>query len=325
MALRALGCATVAALLAPRAGPARAADEPWPARPIRVVVPNPPGGSIDGVLRGIGPRVARDLGQPIVIDNRGGASGAIGAALVKDSAPDGYTLLAASTSTNVLTPRVIPNAQYDGVADFVPIVNLAYTMKMVVVNPALPVHTLGEFIAYARARPGQIDYASTGKGSSSQIDAEMFCERAGIRLREIPYRGPSQATLALVAGEVQVSFNSVTAGIGAVRGGQVRPLAVIAKARTPLLPDVPTVAEAGLPDLEIRTWIGLVAPKGTPPAVVATLNRAFNAALADPATLAWMADQAWEPIGGSPESFARTLADDDARFAAEIRKLGLRD
>ncbi len=153
----------------------------------------------------------------------------------------------------------------------------------------------------------------------------MFCERTGIRLREIPYRSPSQATLAIASGEVQVSFNSVTAGVGAVRSGQVRALAVIAKARTPLLPDVPTVAEAGLPDLEIRTWIGLVAPKGTPPAIVATLNRVINAALADPATLAWMAGQAWEPVGGSPASFARTLADDDARFAAEIRKLGLRE
>jgi tripartite-type tricarboxylate transporter receptor subunit TctC len=194
---------------------------------------------------------------------------------------------------------------------------------MIVVHPSVPATTLAGLVAYASAHPGALNYGSTGVGSSTQLDAEMFAERAGIRITHIPIRGPQQVNAALIAGDIQVSLSSITSSIGPVRAGQARALAVIGNERSPLLPDVPTIAEAGLPGLEIRTWIGVVAPLRTPPAVIARLNAEFNTALADPALRQWMELQGWEPIGGSSADFARTLAADNARWAAEIRKLGL--
>lgn len=316
--LLALACYLAAAV------PGVQAQDAYPRRPVRVIVPNAAGGSIDQVLRAIAERIEPVFGQPFVIDNRSGASGAIGAELAKAAPPDGYTLLAGSTSTNTITPNAQSGARYDGVRDFLPVINIAYTTKMVSVNPSVPAHTLRELIAYARAHPGVLNYISTGVGSSSQLDSEMFAERAGIRITHVPYRSPAAGIMALVAGDVQLSLSSITTTIGAVRAGTVRALAVIADCRSPLLPDVPTIAEAGMPDLDIRTWIGLVAPLGTPPAVISRLNTEINAALAEPAMRHWMAQQGWEPIGGSSAAFAQTLASDNAKWAAEIRKLGLR-
>jgi tripartite-type tricarboxylate transporter receptor subunit TctC len=315
-----VGAATVFA-----ACTAMAADIAYPQRPIHIVVPNAAGGSIDVVTRAIAQRIAPALGQPIVIDNRDGASGIVGALLVKAATPDGYTLLAASTSTNTLVAHTQAHAPFDGVGDFTPIVNIAYTTKMIIVNPALPVKTLRELIDYVRIRPGELNYSSTGIGSSSQLDTEMFCDRAHVRLTHVPYRTATQADAAVAANEVQVSLGSITAGIGFVRAGRARALAVIAQQRSPLLPDVPTIAEAGLPNLDIRTWIGLSAPKGTPAAVVEQLNAEINRVLADPALHEWMEQRGLEVIGGSSADFARTIAADDAKWSAEIRKLGLGD
>ena len=310
-------------LLAVRA--ASAADIAYPQRPIHIVVPNGAGGSIDLVIRAVAQRVAPIVGQPIVIDNRDGASGTIGAILVKNAAPDGYILLASSTSTNTLVTHTLPHPAFDGVRDFLPIINIAYTTKMVAVNPSVPAKTLGQLIDYARAHPGELNYSSTGIGSSSQLDTEMFCDRARIQLVHVPYRTAYQAAQALATDDVQVSLGSITASIGFVRSGQARALAVIAEQRSPLLPDVPTVAEAGLPNLEIRTWIGLSAPRGTPATVIERLNTEINRVLADPALRQLMEQQGWEVIGGSSADFARTLATDDAKWAAEIHKLGLGD
>ena len=302
-----------------------AADTAYPQRPIHIVVPNAAGGSIDLVLRAIAQRIGPALGQAIVVDNRDGASGIVGALLVKSAAADGYTLLASSTSTNTLVAHTQTPAPFDGVRDFAPIVNIAYTTKMIIVNPALPVKTLNELIHYARLHPGELNYSSTGVGSSSQLDTEMFCERAQMQLTHVPYRAATQAAEAVATNEVQVSLGSVTAGIGLVRGGQARALAIISRQRSPLLPDVPTVAEAGLPNLDIRTWIGLSAPKGTPARVIEQLNAEINRALANPALHQWMEQRGFESIGGSSADFARTLAADDAKWSAEIRKLGLGD
>jgi tripartite-type tricarboxylate transporter receptor subunit TctC len=297
----------------------------YPQRPIHVVVPNAAGGSIDLVTRAVAQRISDELGQPIVIDNRDGASGIVGALLVKAAAPDGYTLLASSTSTNTLVTHTHTPPPFDGVRDFAPIVNIAYTTKMIIVNSALPVKTLAELIDYLRLRPGELNYSSTGIGSSSQLDTEMFCDRAHVQLTHVPYRTATQAAAAVAANEVQVSLGSITAGISFVRAGQARALAVIAQQRSPLLPDVPTIAEAGLPNLEIRTWIGLSGPKGTPAAVVGRLNSEINRVLADPAMHKWMEQRGLEAIGGSSADFARTVATDDAKWAAEIHKLGLDD
>jgi tripartite-type tricarboxylate transporter receptor subunit TctC len=300
-----------------------AGTDTYPQHPIHIVVPNGPGGSIDQVVRAVSERMAATLGEPFVIDNREGASGTIGALAVKAAAPDGYVLLASSTSTNTLTPHVQAHAGFNGVQDFTSIVNLAYTTKLVVVSATVPAHTLAELVDYARKHPGELNYGSTGIGSSAQLDAEMFCDLAGIHLTHIPYRNVNQAALALGANDVQVSLSSITALIAQIKSGRARALAVIADQRSPLLPDVPTVAEAGMPKLAIHTWIGLSAPAGTPAPIVERLNAAANHALAEPDLRKWMEEQGWEVVGGTSASFARTVAADDAKWAAQIRKLGL--
>ena len=317
----AFACASAAWLL----GSAGARADGYPVRPIRIMVPNGAGGSIDLVARAIADRIETDLGQPVIVENRAGASGAIGAEIVFNAAPDGYYLLASSTSTNNIVPHVQKSARYDGVRGFEPIVNIAYTTKMVVVHPSLRVSTLRELIDYARARPGELNYSSTGVGSSTQLDAEMFSALAGITMVNVPYRTPGQQNAAVVANEVQVCLGSITQLQGSVQSGRLRALAVIARQRSPLLPDVPTVAEAGMPDLDIRTWIGLSAPAGTRPDVINVLNRVVNKALADPALRAWLAGQGMEPVGGSAAEFRATIVADDLKWKREIDRLGIRE
>ncbi|MEO8849961.1 MAG: tripartite tricarboxylate transporter substrate binding protein [Casimicrobiaceae bacterium] len=304
---------------------AAAAGDAYPSRSIRIIVPNGAGGAIDLMTREIAAHLERSLGQPVVIENRAGASGVIGAEFVRASAPDGYTLLASSSSTNVIVPHVQAAMRYDGVRDFAPIVNIAWTTKMIVVHPSLPVHTLRELVSYAKAHRGELNYASTGPGSSAQLDNEMFSELAGIKMVEIPYRTISEQTAAVLGNHVQVNINSVTTAGGAVREGRLRALAVISPQRSPLLPDVPTMIEAGYPGLEVRTWSGLSAPRGTPPAVIALLNAAVNKALADPALVAWMSANGYEPIGGSAAAFLAQLEHDDAIFRREVARLRIRE
>ncbi len=319
------GLATLAAgaWLAVATGAACADD--YPSRPVRIVVPNGAGGSVDLVTRAIAARLESELGQPFIVENRTGASGAIGADVVRAAAADGYVLLAASSATNTIVPHAQAGVHYDGVRDFEPIVNLALTTKMIVVHPSLRVHTVSELIAYAKARPGVLNYSSTGIGSSTHLDAEMFAALAGIRIVNVPYRTPGQQNAAVVANDVQFVIGSITSAIGSVRAGRLRALAVVGQQRSPLLPDVPTIAEAGMPELEIRTWIGLAAPARTPPSVIALLDRAANKALADPVLRMWMYDQGLEPIGGSAESFRDTLVHDDAKWKREIERLGIRE
>ncbi|MEP7061861.1 MAG: tripartite tricarboxylate transporter substrate binding protein [Betaproteobacteria bacterium] len=302
-----------------------ACAEDYPARTVRIMVPNGAGGSVDLVARAVATRLETELGQAFIVENRTGAAGAIGAEIVRAAAADGYYLLAASSATNTIIPHTQASVRYDGVRDFAPIANLAWTTKMIIVHPSLPVHTVAELVLYAKARPGVLNYSSTGVGSSTHLDAEMFATRAGIQLVNVPYRTPAQQNAAVVANEVQLNIGSITSAIGSVRAGRVRALAVIAAQRSPLLPDVPTIAEAGMPDLEIRTWVGLAAPANTPALVIATLNRAVNIALADPVLRMWMYDQGLEPIGGSAESFRETLERDDAKWKRESERLGMRE
>ena len=296
----------------------------YPSRPITIMVPNGAGGSIDLVMRAIAERLEVRFGQPVVVENRAGASGVIGAGIVRAARADGYLLLASSSSTNTIVPHVQAAVPYDGVRDFDPIVNIALTTKLIIVNPSLPVATLRQLIDYAKARPGVLNYSSTGIGSSSQLDAEVFSSLAGIRMVNIPYRTTGEQHQAVVANVAQVNIGNMTAALGSVRAGRVRALAVVASKRSALLPELPTAAEAGLPGLDIRTWIGLSAPAGTPAAVIDILNRAVNDALADRVLRNWMEDQGMEPIGGSSESFRATLVRDDARWKQQIERLGIR-
>jgi len=321
----AFAAAITASCIAFGAASAAPPGDAYPSRPIRIMVPDGAGGSIDLVTREIAARLQTELGQPVIIENRAGAGGAIGAEIARAAAPDGYYLLASSSATNTIVPHVQSTARYDGVRDFEPIANIAWTTKVFVVNPALPVHTLREFIDYAKARPGVLNYASTGAGSSAQLDNEMFCALAGVRVAEIPYRTIGEQTAAVMANHVQVNINSITQTLGAVRDGRLRALAVISLQRSPLMPDVPTMAEAGLPSYDFRTWTGLSAPLHTPAPVIAKLNAAVNKALEDPVLLDWLRERGFEPIGGSAESFRATLVSDDTRWKREVERLGIRE
>jgi len=311
-------------LLAGAAWPlAGAASVPWPKAPLRIVVPQAAGGTADVLARMLGERLQARLGVAVIVDNRPGANGLIGTEAVKRAAPDGYTLLLASTATHAMAPHVSLSSTFDPVRDFASVVNVAWQTKVAIANPAAPATTLREFIAYARARPGQLNYASTGVGSASHVDTELLAAATGIKLVHIPYRSSGFSVAALVTGEVQLLLASVTAAIGAIQAGQARALAVLSERRTMLLPQVPTIGEAGVAAPDVRTWLGLVAPAETSPAIVASLNRTIETELADPALVAWLEQQGLEPIGGTPEAFAATIRSDVERWGAIVRRLGV--
>jgi tripartite-type tricarboxylate transporter receptor subunit TctC len=299
-------------------------DAAYPVRSIRVIVPAAPGGTVDSLARMLGERLGASFGAPVVVDNRPGANGIIGNELAKRAPPDGYTLLAATTATHVMTPHVVAGLAYDALQDFVPIINLAYQTKVVLASSALGVATLAELVALARSRPGQLNYGSTGVGSSSHLDTEQLAALTGIELVHVPYRGSPQTIAAISANEVQVLLASVTAAQPAIASGRARALAVMADRRTPLLPDVPTFAETGLPHLDVQTWIGFLAPAGTPPRIVADLNQALNRMLRSPDVRAWMEKQGLEPIGGSPAAFGSEMRADFDKWGRTVRGLGIR-
>jgi tripartite-type tricarboxylate transporter receptor subunit TctC len=305
------------------AGAASAATA-YPVRPIRVIVPQATGGTVDLLTRMLGERLETALGVAVVVEVRQGANGIIGNEFVKRAAPDGYTLLAASTSTLVMTPHVVASLNYDPLRDFVPVINLVYQTKAVLVSSALGVATMGELIALARSRPGQLNYASGGVGSASHLDTEQLAALTGIELVRIPYRGSAQSIAAVSANEVQVLLSSVTAAQPALATGRARALAVLADRRSPLLPNVPTFVEAGLPRLDVQTWIGFLAPAGTPPSIVESLNRALNALLRSPDIRTWLEQQGLEPIGGSPEAFGSEIRADFEKWGKTTHRLGIR-
>ena len=300
------------------------AQAAYPVRPIRVIVPQASSGTADLLIRMLGERMEAMLGVGFVVDDKPGASGITGNDAAKRAPADGYTLLAASTATHAMTPHVVANLPYDPLQDFVPVINLVYQTKVVLVSTALGVATLDELVALARRRPGQLNFASTGIGSSSHLDAAQLIALTGIELAHIPYRGSAQAVSALMANEVQVLVASVTAAQPALAAGRARALAVLADRRSPLLPDVPTIAEAGLPRLDVQTWIGLLAPAGTPRWMVDRLNLALNRILRSPDTRAWLERQGLEPIGGSPEAFDSELRADLDKWGKVVRRLDIR-
>ena len=319
--------ALVAALAAAGAGVTTVAAQPaptdWPSRPIRIVVSQAPGGPPDRIARLVAEPLSRALGVPVAVENRPGASGIIGAESVMRAPPDGYTLLVATLSTHVLVPATLPHAPYDAVKDFTPVINLHQSVKALWVTAALPPRTLAEFVDYARSRPGELNVASGGAGSSNHIDAELLKAAAGIDLVHVPYNGPAAGIAAVAGGEAQAMFVSITTGLGPAQAGRVRALAVFAHRRSPLLPDVPTAAEAGYGNLDLTAWIGLVAPAGTPGAIVERLNREIDRILRTPPAVAWADAQGLEILGGTSEAFASTIAGDRERWTASVRKLGL--
>jgi tripartite-type tricarboxylate transporter receptor subunit TctC len=315
----------VVALCALLAFATSASAQEWPSRPIRIVVSQAPGGAADRIARYVADALAAALGggASVVVENRPGASGIIGAELVMRAPPDGHTLLLATLSTHALVPAVTPALPYDPVQSFAPVANLYGTVKALWVNGALPVRSLAELKAYASARPGQLNYASGGVGSSNHVDMEIFRSAAGLELVHVPYNGPAAAIAGVASGDAQLMIVSVTGGAGAAQTGRVRPIAVFAHERSPLFPDVATAAEQGEGAIDLTAWAGIVAPAGTPAPIVARLNEALNRALRSPKARAWAAGEGLELVVGTSDAFAQTIADDQRRWAETVKRLGI--
>jgi tripartite-type tricarboxylate transporter receptor subunit TctC len=275
----------------------------YPTKPVRIVVPYTPGGTVDIVARMIGERLTETLGRTFVIDNRAGASGNIGAELVAKASPDGYTLLMSSAAPLAANPAFYPDLRFQPLKDFAPIVLIVIQPNILVVNPSLPAHTVGEFIALAKARPGVLNYGSAGVGNSQHMAAELFRYYTGVSITHVPYKGGAGAIADLVGRKIDLLFEPIPGTIPYIRSGRLRALGVTTKQRSDTFPDVPTIAESGLPDYEYRGWIGLVAPAGTPPEIVNMLHREVAKAL-DSGLAAKLREFAFVVSGSGPEEFA---------------------
>jgi len=308
--------AAIAGAMLPLAARAQAPE--WPSRPVRFIVPYPPGGPTDIMGRIIAQAVQGPLGQPFVVENRAGANGLIGSEQAARAAPDGSTFLV-NASAHVIVPHLTPNMPIDVLADFAPVTNIAAVPLWLVVNPALPVRSVVEFIAYARANPGKIAYASSSQGGAPHLAGELFKLMTGTDLVHVPYRGSGPAGQDLIAGTVQAMFDSVPASAGAVRDGRLRALGVTTRNRIAPFPDLPTIAEAGVPGYEISTWYGIWAPARTPPTIIARLQQAVATAARNPETRARFDALGAEPVADSPEDYARFVRAEYDRWGKLVR------
>ena len=311
-----------AVLLALGFAPALAQN--YPAKPIRILIAQAPGSATDTISRVVGNRLSEALGQPIVVEARPGAGGAVGTEAAARSAPDGYTLFMANNSTHGSNPALYPKLPYDAVNDFAPISMVASVPYVLVTEPSLPVNSVQELIALAKSRPGKINYASAGNGSTHQFCGELLKSSAGIDLVHIPYKGSPPGVTAVMAGEVSVMFANLT-DIGAqIRGGRLKPLAVTTLKRAELLPNVPTMVEAGVPDFEITSWFGLMAPAGTPAPIVARLNAETVKVLAREDVRSTLGAQGLNVASSSPEQFTAHIKSEIARFTRIARAAGIK-
>jgi tripartite-type tricarboxylate transporter receptor subunit TctC len=298
-----------------------AAAQAWPTKPVHLIVGFAPGGGTDITARLIASWLADHLGQQFVVENRPGAGTNIATEAVVRAPPDGYTLLLAGLP-NASNAALYDNLKFDFMRDIVPVAGISRDFFVVVVNPSLPANTLPEFIAYARANPGRIYMGSAGIGSGNHLFGELFKYATGVNLVHVPYRGAGPALVDLLGGRIQVMFAPLSIAVEHVRAGRLRALAVLAS-RMPQLPDVPAVAEF-VPGFEASFWAGLGAPKNTPAAIVATLNRQVNAALADPAIKARLEQHGAAPLPGSPADFGKLIADETERWGKVIRAAGIK-
>lgn len=298
-----------AAALAGALGTQALAQVPrYPQRPITLVVPFPPGGSVDGAARAIGERLSQLLGQPVIVDNKGGAGGTIGTVAAAKAAPDGYTLCVTSQTTHVVNPAMNPRLPYDPLHDFAPITLIERLANVLVVNASLPVKNFAEFVTYVRSHPGKWNYASSGGGSVANLSMELLKSKLGLFMTHIPYRGAGPALNDLLSGQIEVSWNNLSSNLPMIQNGKLRALAVAASTRVPLLPDVPTFAELRLPDLNLSSWAGLAAPARTPEPIVQQLYVAVRSVLKDPATQeAWAKRGAMVPEDLAPAAYRREI------------------
>jgi len=298
--------------------------QPYPSRPVRVIVAFTAGGTTDILARGIGTQLAEKLGQPFVVENRPGAGGNLGTELAVKAAPDGYTLIVNSVGPIAVNPTLYRKLGYNPLTDLVPIVQIAEVPNVLVVHPSLPVKSVEEFVAYAKANPGKLNYASNGNGSSAQLAAVLYESMAGVRMMHVPYKGVAAALVDVMSGEVQLMFGTLVAIIPHIKAGRLRALAVTGRQRSPLLPDVPTLAESGLPGYEAGSWYGILAPAGTPGAIVARLNAEINNAIHQPEVRERLAAEGAEVLGGTPGDFASHIKAELSRMKKLVRDGGLK-
>jgi tripartite-type tricarboxylate transporter receptor subunit TctC len=301
-----------------------AAAQDYPARPITLIVPFPAGGGVDAVARIVADRLSRALGQPIVIDNRGGAGGVIGMRLAARAAPDGYTLVMAHTGTTSINPTLYANPGYDPRKDFTPIGLISSTPIVIMTHPSFAPKTIGEMIALAKAQPGKLNIGTPPMGTGGYLAAELFKATAGVDATIVLYKGTGPLTNDLLGGQVPVAFNVMAPAMGNLQAGTLRAMAVLGPSRSSLLPDVPTAAESGLPGFEAMLHYGLLAPAGTPKTLVARLNAELRDAVTSDDVKASIFADGGDPLPSSPDEYAADIDHEEAKWSVLIRKLGLR-
>lgn len=294
----------------------------YPTRTIRLVVPFPAAGTTDILARDVAQRLSVSLGQSVVIDNRPGAAGNIGSDLVAKSAPDGYTLLMGTVGTHAINPSLYSKMPYDHVKDFVPIVLVAGVPNVLEVTPSLPVNSVADLIRLAKEKPGQLNFASSGSGTSIHLSGELFKTMAGVDMVHVPYKGSAPALTDLMGGQVQLMFDNLPSSLAQIKAGKLRAIAVTSAQRAAALPNIPTIAESGLAGFEASSWFGLLAPAGTPPAIVARINADVNQWLQTSAAKEQLLAQGAAPAGGTPEQFAAHIRAETEKWAKVVKVSG---
>lgn len=301
--------------------PPVALAQAWPSKPIRYVVPFPPAGATDILARLLTEKLNPALKQSVIVDNRAGAAGAVGTELVAKSPPDGYTILMATVAQSI-SETLYAKQPFSFARDFVPVALVARVPNVMEVHPSMPVKTVKEFIALAKSKPGQINYASSGSGTSIHMSAELFKMMTGVNILHVPYKGSAPALIGLLSGEVSVMFDNLTPSMAHIRSGRLRPIAITTATRYPGLPDLPTVAESGVPGYEASSWFGVVVPAGTPREIVMRLNTELNRALNLPDMRERFAEQGAIPAPGTPEDFAVWIRSEIAKWAKVVKASG---
>jgi tripartite-type tricarboxylate transporter receptor subunit TctC len=297
-----------------------ALGDDYPSRPIRLIVPYAPGGGADSVARVVAKRVSETIGQPMVIENRGGAGSIIGTEMVAKAEGDGYTLLLGQSGPISINPAVYRDLRYDPIKDLAPVTMTTAYPYILVVNAKLPVTSLREFVALVRSKPGSMNYGTTGIGAANHLVTELFSSKAGLKMTHIPYRGTALAVADLIGGQVDVVFADPISVLSHIQAGTLRALAVTSKERSPVVPDVPTIAESGFPGFDAIAWHGILAPMGTPPNIIKKLHSEIVSALQHPETKALLTNQAMQTVGNTPEEFAAFIKQDIAIWKAVAKE-----
>ncbi|MGI4777505.1 MAG: Bug family tripartite tricarboxylate transporter substrate binding protein [Janthinobacterium lividum] len=302
--------------------PAAFAQDAWPTRAITVIVPFPAGGTTDIVARFAAQALSQELGQPVIVDNRPGAGGNIGAQAVARANPDGYTLVMGTVGTHAINPSLYRKMPYDHIKDFAPISRVAAVPNILVANPAQPYKTVKELIAYGKANPDKLTFASSGSGTSIHLAGELFKSMTGVTMQHIPYKGSAPALTDLMAGQTNIMFDNLPSAIQFIKAGKLRAIAVTTSKRAPQFPDLPTIAEAGVPGFEASSWFGLLAPAATPPAIVKRIDDALIKAMKTTDLSKKIAEQGGEPIGETPDKFAAFIQAETAKWAKVVKESG---